>query len=104
MMCHTEKGVSANQLHQVLGISYKSAWFMAHRIRYAFLEKEYTKRNIKLRFGKRLLYKELLDTFQKASEGYDKRKLDANHSLETASQSDYQGNNNNKCQEESDGK
>jgi len=28
-----KKGVSAHELHRSLGISYKSAWFMAHRIR-----------------------------------------------------------------------
>ena len=27
--------MSAHQLHRMLGITYKSAWFMAHRIRYA---------------------------------------------------------------------
>lgn len=27
--------MSAHQLHRMLGVTYKSAWFMAHRIRYA---------------------------------------------------------------------
>src|SRR3974390_1751845 len=31
----SKKGFSAHQLHRMLGISYKSAWFMAHRIREA---------------------------------------------------------------------
>lgn len=35
LMCSSKKGVSSNQLHRMLGITYKSAWFMAHRIRYA---------------------------------------------------------------------
>ncbi|MEQ8250570.1 MAG: IS1595 family transposase [Oceanibaculum nanhaiense] len=30
-----KKGMSAHQLHRMLGITYKSAWFMAHRIREA---------------------------------------------------------------------
>lgn len=34
----SKKGVSANQLHRELGITYKSAWFMAHRIREAMTE------------------------------------------------------------------
>lgn len=34
-MCTSKKGVSAHQLHRELGITYKSAWFMCHRIRYA---------------------------------------------------------------------
>src|SRR5438270_2672105 len=35
LLCSSKKGMSAHQLHRMLGISYKSAWFMAHRIRYA---------------------------------------------------------------------
>jgi len=36
MICSSKKGISANQLHRTLGITLKSAWFMAHRIREAF--------------------------------------------------------------------
>jgi hypothetical protein len=35
LMCSGKNGVSAHELHRTLGITYKSAWFMAHRIRYA---------------------------------------------------------------------
>mgnify|MGYP006430600079 CR=1 FL=1 len=35
LMASSKKGVSAHQLHRTLGITYKSAWFMAHRIREA---------------------------------------------------------------------
>jgi transposase-like protein len=31
----SKKGISAHQLHRSLGITYKTAWFMAHRIREA---------------------------------------------------------------------
>lgn len=31
----SKKSISAHQLHRMLGITYKSAWFMAHRLRYA---------------------------------------------------------------------
>jgi len=34
-VCASKKGVSALQLQRELGLTYKSAWFMAHRIRYA---------------------------------------------------------------------
>jgi transposase-like protein len=34
-LCASKKGISAHQLHRMLDITYKSAWFMAHRIRYA---------------------------------------------------------------------
>jgi transposase-like protein len=29
----SKKGFSAHQLHRTLGVTYRSAWFMAHRIR-----------------------------------------------------------------------
>ena len=35
LMAGSKKGVSAHQLHRSLGLTYKSAWFMAHRIREA---------------------------------------------------------------------
>jgi transposase-like protein len=35
LMCASKKGVSAHQLHRMLGVTYKTAWFMAHRIREA---------------------------------------------------------------------
>lgn len=33
LMCSSKKGISAHQLHRTLKITYKAAWFMAHRIR-----------------------------------------------------------------------
>ena len=33
LMCSSKKGVSAHQLGRMLGLPYKTAWFMAHRIR-----------------------------------------------------------------------
>lgn len=35
LMSSSKKGISAHQLHRVLEITYKSAWFLAHRIREA---------------------------------------------------------------------
>ena len=35
MMCASKKGVSSNQLHRMLGVTLKTAWFMSHRIREA---------------------------------------------------------------------
>jgi transposase-like protein len=35
LLCSSKKGISAHQVHRMLGITYKSAWFMMHRIRYA---------------------------------------------------------------------
>jgi transposase-like protein len=34
LLCASKKGMSAHQLHRMLGVTYKTAWFMAHRIRY----------------------------------------------------------------------
>lgn len=35
MLCSSKKGISAHQIHRMLKLSYKSAWFMMHRIRFA---------------------------------------------------------------------
>ena len=35
LMASSKKGISSHQLHRVLGITYKTAWFLAHRIREA---------------------------------------------------------------------
>lgn len=35
LMASSKKGVSSHQLHRALGLDYKSAWFMTHRIREA---------------------------------------------------------------------
>ncbi len=35
LMCASKKGVSAQQVHRMLGITYKTAWFMCHRVREA---------------------------------------------------------------------
>jgi transposase-like protein len=36
LLCSSKKGMSAHQLHRTLGVTYKTAWFMGHRIREAF--------------------------------------------------------------------
>lgn len=38
LVCSSKKGMSAHQLHRMLGVTYKSAWFMAHRIRHAMTQ------------------------------------------------------------------
>jgi transposase-like protein len=35
LIAGSKKGISANQLHRTLGVTLKTAWFMAHRIRLA---------------------------------------------------------------------
>jgi transposase-like protein len=41
LLCASKKGMSAHQLHRMLGVAYKTAWFMAHRIRYAMSQPPY---------------------------------------------------------------
>lgn len=38
LMAGSKKGISAHQLHRSLGVTYKTAWFMAHRIREAMID------------------------------------------------------------------
>src|ERR1700694_1355292 len=35
LLTSSKKGMSAHQLYRMLGVTYKTAWFMAHRIREA---------------------------------------------------------------------
>lgn len=42
MMTTSKKGVSAHQLHRTLEITYKTAWFLAHRIREAMASGDLT--------------------------------------------------------------
>jgi transposase-like protein len=38
LLCESRKGMSANQIKRTLGISYKTAWYLCHRIRAAMKE------------------------------------------------------------------
>lgn len=35
LICASKKGISAHQLHRMLSVTYRSAWFMNHRLRFA---------------------------------------------------------------------
>jgi transposase-like protein len=35
LLCTSKKGMSAHQIHRMTGISYKTVWFMLHRLRFA---------------------------------------------------------------------
>jgi transposase-like protein len=38
LLCEAKKGMSANQIKRTLGVSYKTAWYLCHRIRFAMTE------------------------------------------------------------------
>jgi transposase-like protein len=40
LLCSSKKGMSTHQLHRTLAVTYKTAWFMAHRIREGMVDKE----------------------------------------------------------------
>ncbi len=40
LMCESRKGISANQVHRMIGGSYKTAWYLCHRIRAAMKDAE----------------------------------------------------------------
>jgi transposase-like protein len=42
LMCESKKGISANQLKRTLGVSYKTAWYLCHRIRSAMQDEDGT--------------------------------------------------------------
>jgi transposase-like protein len=35
LLCSSKKGISSHQLHRILEVQYKTAWFLSHRIREA---------------------------------------------------------------------
>lgn len=40
LIAGSKKGISSNQLHRILGVTLKTAWFMSHRIREAMQDNE----------------------------------------------------------------
>jgi transposase-like protein len=40
LMVASKKGISAHQIHRMIGVTYKTAWFMCHRIRAAMDQKD----------------------------------------------------------------
>lgn len=42
LMMASKKGVSAHQIHRMIGVSYKTAWFMCHRIREGLSDRSFS--------------------------------------------------------------
>jgi len=38
LMCSSKKGISSHQIMRIMGVQYKTAWFMTHRLRLAMAE------------------------------------------------------------------
>jgi transposase-like protein len=38
LLCSSKKGMSSHQIHRILGVTYRTAWFMTHRLREAMRE------------------------------------------------------------------
>jgi transposase-like protein len=44
LICSSKKGISSHQLHRMLNVTYKTAWFMSHRIRAAMKDPFFIKK------------------------------------------------------------
>jgi transposase-like protein len=44
LLCASKKGMSAHQLHRMLGVTYKTAWFIFHRVREAMRDPAFQSR------------------------------------------------------------
>src|SRR3546814_3625126 len=79
LMTSSKKGVSAHQLHRVLEITYKSAWFLAHRIREAMRDGDLAP------FGVGGGYVEADETFIGREPGIEKGKGGYKHKMKVLS-------------------
>jgi transposase-like protein len=72
LLSASKKGMSAHQLHRMLGVTYKSAWFLAHRIREAMdIGKSEPGRHRRSSTGRRDLSPEYVQAFQILSQGIE---------------------------------
>lgn len=79
LMTASKKGVSAHQLHRTLEVTYKTAWFLAHRIREAMRVGELAP------FGGNGGMVEADETFIGVEPGEPKAKAGANHKMKVLS-------------------
>lgn len=79
LMASSKKGISANQLHRTLGVTLKTAWFMAHRIREAMRDGDLAP------FGGGGGIVESDETFIGVEPGEPKAKAGGNHKMKVLS-------------------
>jgi transposase-like protein len=79
LMCASKKGVSSNQLHRILGVTLKTAWFMSHRIREAMRSDDVTP------FGTGGGFVEVDETFIGRKKGVAKKRAGCEHKFKVLS-------------------
>lgn len=47
LLCSSRKSLSANQIHRMIGVTYKTAWFLCHRIRFGMTPHHATEPKLK---------------------------------------------------------
>lgn len=47
LLCSSKKSLSANQVHRMIGVTYKTAWFMCHRIRHGMTPHHWAEAKLK---------------------------------------------------------
>lgn len=75
LMTSSKKGISAHQLHRVLEVTYKTAWFLAHRIREAMRQGDLAP------FGGAGGVVEIDETFIGLKEGYTRKRHAYHHKM-----------------------
>jgi transposase-like protein len=47
LLCSSKNSVSANQIHRMIGVTYKTAWFMCHHLRFAMTPQPWAEAKLK---------------------------------------------------------
>lgn len=47
LLCSSKKSLSANQIHRMIGVTYKTAWFLCHRIRLGMTPQHWAEAKLK---------------------------------------------------------
>ena len=68
LLASSKKGISAHQLHRTLKVTYKTAWFMAHRLREAMRDAK------PQRLGGKMKHVEADETFVGNKKGFPRRR------------------------------
>lgn len=62
LLCSSKKSLSANQAHRMLGVTYKTAWFLCHRIRFGMTPQQWAEAKLQHGGGQRDLRRARGDT------------------------------------------